>query len=78
ALDLESEGDSHHSVTDSPLLTPQLMELFTMVYVGSGDGMMRVAFTCEVERRRHQNKSVGQRQAFLLRPDGDREREIAT
>ncbi|MFW8584595.1 alpha/beta hydrolase [Rhizobium beringeri] len=37
ALDLAGEGDSHHSVTDAPLLTPQLMELFTMVYVGSGD-----------------------------------------
>ncbi|UVC12290.1 alpha/beta hydrolase (plasmid) [Rhizobium sp. TH2] len=37
ALDLASVGDSHHSVTDAPLLTPQLMALFNIVYVGTGD-----------------------------------------
>jgi len=37
ALDLANVGDSHHSVTDAPLLTPQLMELFNIVYVGDGD-----------------------------------------
>ncbi|CAN7449400.1 alpha/beta hydrolase [Rhizobium sp. LjRoot254] len=38
ALDLASEGDSHRSVTDAPLLTRGLMDLFNMVYVGAGDG----------------------------------------
>jgi monoterpene epsilon-lactone hydrolase len=37
ALDLASVGDSHHSVTDAPLLTPGLMQLFNAVYVGAGD-----------------------------------------
>ena len=37
ALDLAGEGQSHHSMTDAPLLTPQLMELFNSVYVGAGD-----------------------------------------
>ncbi|RWX10006.1 alpha/beta hydrolase [Rhizobium hidalgonense] len=37
ALDLASEGASHRSVTDAPLLTPQLMEFFTAVYVSTGD-----------------------------------------
>jgi epsilon-lactone hydrolase len=36
ALDLASEGHSHHSVTDAPLLTPGLMALFNTVYVGAG------------------------------------------
>jgi epsilon-lactone hydrolase len=37
ALDLADEGDSHRSVTDAPLLTPELMNLFKMVYIGTGD-----------------------------------------
>lgn len=37
ALDLASDGESHRSVTDAPLLTPQLMELFNAVYIGGGD-----------------------------------------
>jgi monoterpene epsilon-lactone hydrolase len=37
ALDLASEGDSHHLVTDAPLLTRGLMDLFNAVYVGAGD-----------------------------------------
>lgn len=37
ALDLASEGHSHHSVPDAPLLTPGLMALFNAVYVGAGD-----------------------------------------
>jgi acetyl esterase/lipase len=37
ALDLADEGGSHHSVTDAPLLTPQLMGLFNAVYIGAGD-----------------------------------------
>ena len=37
ALDLASVGDSHRSMTDAPLLTPQLMALFNIVYVGTGD-----------------------------------------
>lgn len=37
ALDLANEGDSHHSVTDAPLLTRGLMDLFNAVYIGAGD-----------------------------------------
>jgi monoterpene epsilon-lactone hydrolase len=37
ALDLANEGESHHSVTDAPLLTPQLMEIFNACYIGPGD-----------------------------------------
>ena len=37
ALDLASEGASHRSVTDAPLLTPQLMALFNAVYIGDSD-----------------------------------------
>ena len=37
ALDLASEGDSHRSVVDAPLLTPQLMGLFNACYIGGGD-----------------------------------------
>ncbi len=37
ALDLADDGDSHHTVTDAPLLTPELMGLFNAVYIGDGD-----------------------------------------
>ena len=37
ALDLAGEGPSHRSVTDAPLLTPQLMAIFNACYIGDGD-----------------------------------------
>jgi len=37
ALDLANEGVSHHSVTDAPLLTPELMAIFNTCYIGDGD-----------------------------------------
>ncbi|MBD1549640.1 alpha/beta hydrolase [Roseibium aggregatum] len=37
ALDLADDGDSHRSVVDAPLLTPELMGLFNMIYIGDGD-----------------------------------------
>lgn len=37
ALDLADEGESHRTVIDAPLLTPELMGLFNMIYVGEGD-----------------------------------------
>jgi len=37
ALDLADEGASHHSVTDAPLLTPELMAIFNACYIGDGD-----------------------------------------
>jgi epsilon-lactone hydrolase len=37
ALDLADDLDSHTSVADAPLLTPQLMGLFNTLYLGEGD-----------------------------------------
>ena len=37
ALDLASEGESHRSVADAPLLTPGLMAIFNACYIGDGD-----------------------------------------
>ena len=37
ALDLAGDGDSHHSETDAPLLTPELIEVMLQIYVGDGD-----------------------------------------
>ncbi|WP_338720975.1 alpha/beta hydrolase [Devosia sp. XK-2] len=37
ALDLASEGESHRSQADAPLVNRGLMDLFNAVYVGSGD-----------------------------------------
>lgn len=37
ALDLADDLDSHRSVADAPLVTPQLMELFNTLYIGAGD-----------------------------------------
>jgi acetyl esterase/lipase len=37
ALDFASDGASHRSVADAPLLTPELMGLFNAVYIGNGD-----------------------------------------
>jgi acetyl esterase/lipase len=37
ALDLADDLDSHKSVTDAPLLTQDIMGLFNMAYLGSGD-----------------------------------------
>lgn len=34
ALDLASEGESHQTMRDAPLLTPELMGLFTSLYPG--------------------------------------------
>lgn len=37
ALDFAREGASHRSIADAPLLTPDLMELFNALYIGTGD-----------------------------------------
>lgn len=37
ALDLASEGESHRTLADAPLVNRDLMGLFNAVYVGSGD-----------------------------------------
>ena len=37
ALDLASEGESHRTMADAPLVNRDLMGLFNMVYVGAGD-----------------------------------------
>ena len=37
ALDLAGDGESHHSETGAPLLTPELMELFNGIYLGNSD-----------------------------------------
>ncbi|MGY8665889.1 alpha/beta hydrolase [Bradyrhizobium sp. UFLA05-109] len=37
ALDFTGESESYRTIADAPLLTPQLMALFTNVYVGQGD-----------------------------------------
>jgi len=37
ALDLASDGESHRSLADAPLVNRDLMALFNMVYVGAGD-----------------------------------------
>lgn len=37
ALDFTGESESYRTIADAPLLTPQLMALFTNVYVGKGD-----------------------------------------
>jgi acetyl esterase/lipase len=37
ALDLAGDGDSHRTVTDDPIISPTLMELFLGCYLGSGD-----------------------------------------
>ncbi len=37
ALDLASEGESHRTQADAPLVNRDLMGLFNMVYVGAGD-----------------------------------------
>ena len=37
ALDLAGEGDSHSSLQHAPLLTKELVDLFTQAYVGEGD-----------------------------------------
>lgn len=37
ALDLADDLDSHRSVADAPLVTPQLMALFNALYIGEGD-----------------------------------------
>jgi acetyl esterase/lipase len=37
ALDLADDGDSHRTVDDAPLLTPELMAVFNAVYIGGGD-----------------------------------------
>lgn len=37
ALDLADELESHASVPDAPLLTPDLMGLFNTLYIGGGD-----------------------------------------
>lgn len=37
ALDFTGTSESYRTIVDAPLLTPQLMTLFTNVYVGEGD-----------------------------------------
>ena len=37
ALDLADDGDSHKTIIDAPLLTPELMGVFNAVYIGDGD-----------------------------------------
>ena len=37
ALDLASEGESHRTLADAPLVNRELMGLFNAVYVGAGD-----------------------------------------
>ncbi|MGX5845138.1 alpha/beta hydrolase [Mesorhizobium sp. ArgA1] len=37
ALDLASEGESHRTLADAPLLNRDLMDFFNQVYVGTGD-----------------------------------------
>lgn len=37
ALDLAGDGDSHHSETDAPLLTAELIAAMLQLYVGDGD-----------------------------------------
>lgn len=37
ALDLAGIGESHRSVPDAPLLTPELMAIFNACYIGDGD-----------------------------------------
>lgn len=37
ALDFTGQSESYRTISDAPLLTPQLMALFTNVYIGTGD-----------------------------------------
>ena len=37
ALDLASEGESHRTMADAPLVNRELMGLFNAVYIGAGD-----------------------------------------
>ncbi|MBR0689727.1 alpha/beta hydrolase [Bradyrhizobium manausense] len=37
ALDFTGQSESYRTISDAPLLTPQLMSLFTNVYIGKGD-----------------------------------------
>ncbi|WP_196258064.1 alpha/beta hydrolase [Pelagibacterium limicola] len=37
ALDFANEGDSHTSLSDAPLLTPELVGLYTSIHVGDRD-----------------------------------------
>lgn len=37
ALDLANDLESHRSMADAPLVTPELMELFNRLYIGDGD-----------------------------------------